>query len=371
MRPTVARAGGLPRWAPCRTPSSPTHASSTASATSATSATCSCATAASWRSAARCARPAPRSSTAAGRCSCRASPTRTSTRCRAASSGSRCDLSGLPVDRAAYLAHVASYAASRPDLDWVQGGGWAMAAFPGGLPTAAELDTVVADRPAVAGQPRPPRHVGQQPRARGSPASPATPPTRPTAASSATPTGEPTGMLHEGAMGLVLAVLPTATADELHAGLLDGQRHLLSLGITGWQDAIVGAYAGMQDTGPTYLRAAALGRPGRLGGRGAVVGARARAGAGRRAGGEAGGVLPRPVRRDLGQDHAGRRRRERHRGPRRALPRPVRARDDQHRPLLRRPGGAARHRRRPRRGRLPGARPRPRRPRRPRGARRA
>jgi predicted amidohydrolase YtcJ len=43
------------------------------------------------------------------------------------------------------------------------------------------------------------------------------------------------------------------------AGFLEGQRHLHSLGITAWQDAIVGAYSGMQDNGPTYLEAAQRG----------------------------------------------------------------------------------------------------------------
>jgi predicted amidohydrolase YtcJ len=69
-------------------------------------------------------------------------------------------------------------------------------------------------------------------------------------------------------MDLVLAVLPVPDADELYAGLLEGQRHLHSLGVTGWQDAIIGEYAGMQDTGPTYLRAV---RSGEL--TGTVVGA--------------------------------------------------------------------------------------------------
>ena len=49
--------------------------------------------------------------------------------------------------REEYLDLVASYAAAHPDLPWILGGGWAMAAFPGGTPTAADLDTVVPDRP--------------------------------------------------------------------------------------------------------------------------------------------------------------------------------------------------------------------------------
>ncbi|NPC42154.1 amidohydrolase [Nocardioides sp. zg-1230] len=169
-----------------------------------------------------------------------------------------CDLSELAVDSAAYLAHVAAYAASRPDLDWVQGGGWAMAAFPGGLPTAAELDSVVGDRPAALVNRD---HHGMWVNSRALEVAGITRDTPDPADGRVErdASGEPTGVLHEGAMDLVLDVLPVPDADALYAGLLEGQRHLLSLGITGWQDAIVGSYAGMQDTGPTYRRAARSG----------------------------------------------------------------------------------------------------------------
>lgn len=169
-----------------------------------------------------------------------------------------CDLSGLPIDRGAYLAHVGSYAASRPDLAWVQGGGWAMAAFPGGLPTAAELDTVVADRPAALVN-RDHHGMWVNTRALADAGITRDTPDPSDGRIERDAAGEPTGVLHEGAMDLVLAVLPVPDADELYAGLLEGQRYLHSLGVTGWQDAIVGAYAGMQDTGPTYLQAAQSG----------------------------------------------------------------------------------------------------------------
>ncbi|RYB92099.1 amidohydrolase [Nocardioides oleivorans] len=169
-----------------------------------------------------------------------------------------CDLSELPVDSAAYLAHVRAYAHDHPDRPWIQGGGWAMAAFPGGLPTASALDEVVADRPAalvnrdhhgawvntraleVAGITRdtPDPHDGRIERDAD---------------------GEPTGCLHEGAMDLLAGVAPVADDDEMYAGLMEGQRHLHSLGITGWQDAIVGTYSNMRDGGPTYARAADTG----------------------------------------------------------------------------------------------------------------
>ena len=80
--------------------------------------------------------------------------------------------------------------------------------------------------------------------------------------------GVPSGTLHEGAMRLVARLLPPTSESELMTALLDGQRYLHSLGITAWQDAIVGAYSGMSDNGPTYAAAA---RDGLLTGR--VVGA--------------------------------------------------------------------------------------------------
>src|SRR5690606_22463014 len=74
------------------------------------------------------------------------------------------------------------------------------------------------------------------------------------------PDGTPTGVLHEGAMDLVGLCAPRPTAADLDAALMDAQAHLFSLGITGWQDAIVGSYAGSDAQLPTYLSAARSGR---------------------------------------------------------------------------------------------------------------
>jgi predicted amidohydrolase YtcJ len=73
------------------------------------------------------------------------------------------------------------------------------------------------------------------------------------------PDGSPQGTLHEGAMDLVARLMPLPDAAEYTAGLVEGQRYLFSLGVTAWQDAIVGAYAGMADTGSTYVDAVASG----------------------------------------------------------------------------------------------------------------
>jgi hypothetical protein len=71
------------------------------------------------------------------------------------------------------------------------------------------------------------------------------------------PDGSPTGALHEAAMDLVDPPIPTA--EELDAGLAEGQRFLHSVGVTGWTDAIVGEYADLPDSLSTYLGAQAAG----------------------------------------------------------------------------------------------------------------
>lgn len=58
---------------------------------------------------------------------------------------------------------------------------------------------------------------------------------------------------------LVGRLLPALTSADGRAALLVAQEHLLSLGITAWQDAIVGAYLGRPDNLATYLDADAAG----------------------------------------------------------------------------------------------------------------
>ncbi|MDQ6688394.1 MAG: amidohydrolase, partial [Actinomycetota bacterium] len=68
--------------------------------------------------------------------------------------------------------------------------------------------------------------------------------------------GSPTGVLHEGAMNLVGRLLPSSDPEEYDLALVEAQRFLLSFGVTGWQDAILGSYAGLDDPSEVYLRAA-------------------------------------------------------------------------------------------------------------------
>lgn len=44
---------------------------------------------------------------------------------------------------------IREFSAANPSVSWIRGRGWNYGPFPGGLPTAAQLDAAVADRPAA------------------------------------------------------------------------------------------------------------------------------------------------------------------------------------------------------------------------------
>jgi predicted amidohydrolase YtcJ len=169
----------------------------------------------------------------------------------------RCDLSEAST-REEYLAAIKAYADSHPDLPWILGGGWAMAAFPGGTPLAADLDAVVRDRPVFL--PNRDHHgAWVNTRALELAGIDRDSPEPPHGRYERDVDGHPTGTLHEGAMQVVSDLAPGTTAEAYYEGLLAGQAYLHAMGVTGWQDAIVGEYAGMDDPGPTYLHAAQRG----------------------------------------------------------------------------------------------------------------
>jgi predicted amidohydrolase YtcJ len=156
-----------------------------------------------------------------------------------------------------YVAMVRAYAAGF-DGPWITGGGWAMAPFPGGTPSAADLDAAVPDRPVFLPN-RDPAGAWVNSRALELAGIAAEPPEPPDGRIERNPDGSPQGTLHEGAMDLVARLMPLPEPAEYAAGLVEGQRYLFSYGVTAWQDAIVGAYAGMADTGSTYVDAIANG----------------------------------------------------------------------------------------------------------------
>src|SRR5262249_60262547 len=59
----------------------------------------------------------------------------------------RCNLLGVR-SRQDCLDAVAAYSKTLPRNAWVLGGGWSLSSFPGGTPTAADLDAVTGGRPA-------------------------------------------------------------------------------------------------------------------------------------------------------------------------------------------------------------------------------
>lgn len=170
----------------------------------------------------------------------------------------RCDLSALHgVD--AYVGAVASYAREHPDVAWILGGGWAMDSFPGGSAGRESLDSLAVDRP-VCLMNRDCHAIWVNSRA-----------LELAGITDATPDprdgwierderGRPTGTLHDGAMELVARHVPAPTHEEQLEALLLAQRHLHALGITGWQDAIIGRYATMPDYLEVYRAAAERGQ---------------------------------------------------------------------------------------------------------------
>jgi len=169
----------------------------------------------------------------------------------------RCDLSEHST-RQEYVAAVASYAAANPEAPWILGGGWAMPAFPGGTPLAADLDAVVPDRPVFLLN-RDHHGAWVNSRALELAGVDRHTPDPPDGRIERDADGHPTGTLHEGATALVSRHLPRTTGADYRAALLAGQSYLHSLGVTGWQDAIVGSYSGMDDPASTYVAAAASG----------------------------------------------------------------------------------------------------------------
>jgi hypothetical protein len=139
----------------------------------------------------------------------------------------------------------------------VLGSGWALETFAGGLPTATDLDSVCAGRAAFF--PNRDHHSAwvntiALERAKIDASTP-----DPFAGRiERDEFGNPSGALHDSAMGLVTRVLPATSPEELRAGLRAALARLHGHGITHWQDACVGTAGdiGVTDTFDTYVQAA-------------------------------------------------------------------------------------------------------------------
>ena len=191
-----------------------------------------------------------------------------------------------------------------------------MADFPGGIPHRDDLDRVVPDRPVFL-ESRDGHTAWVNSRALELAGVTADTPDPDDGRIERDADGRPGGALQEGATDLVERLLPADTPDELVAGLRLAQAELHALGITSWQDASVTperdevAYTTLAGRGELTARVVGCALVGRA--RGAeqieelVDAARADG--------------HRSLRADQRQADAGRRPRERHRRPPRAVPR--------------------------------------------------
>lgn len=150
-----------------------------------------------------------------------------------------------------YARLIRDYAASH-DSQWIVGAGWFGDVFEGGLPTRALLDELVPDRPAVFTS-----HDahGVWVNSRALEMSGITRDTPDPGAGRIVRDrfGEATGMLLDTAGEMVTSLIPPHAPSNLKTALLAAQQRLFSLGVTGWHDAILGAYLTLPDCLPTYL----------------------------------------------------------------------------------------------------------------------
>lgn len=142
--------------------------------------------------------------------------------------------------REQYLAAVAQFAHANPASPWIIGGGWAMEYFPGGNPRKEDLDAIVPDRPVFLMN----RDIhGAWVNSRALEIAGITADTTDPADGHIVRdpvTGEPTGMLHEGAAyRFDEDIVPRPSRRDWEDAIRNAQVHLHSLGITAWQDAWV------------------------------------------------------------------------------------------------------------------------------------
>ncbi len=155
----------------------------------------------------------------------------------------RCDLrepdSRPPLTSDELVEVLRAYSAAHPDDPWLLGSGWYMGSFAHGTPHRTLLDSAVGDRPAFV-----PNRDGHSAwvttRALELAGVTAATPDPSDGRIERDPDGTPSGVLHEGAMGLVQRVIPPDHQEDFEAGLLHAQAKLHRFGITAWQDAIVG-----------------------------------------------------------------------------------------------------------------------------------
>lgn len=131
---------------------------------------------------------------------------------------------------------IRDYAAANPKAAWVVGRGWNYSAFPGALPTRAQLDAVVPDRPAL--MTAYDGHTGwANSRALALAGITRDTPDPPNGVIVKDAKGEPTGALKEAAQGLVRRLVPPPTDEERYRALKKRLAQAASYGLTSVQNA--------------------------------------------------------------------------------------------------------------------------------------
>ncbi len=171
----------------------------------------------------------------------------------------QCNLSDA-YSREEYRRIIRTYAEEHPDEPWIMGGGWSLDIFPGGNPHTGDLDDIAPDRPVYLTN-RDGHDAWVNSRALEMAGLTRATPDPPDGRIERDEDGEPSGTLHEGAKDLVFELTPEVTTEDWEEGLRVAQEYLHSLGITAWQDAIVGghydsfdAYVGMAERGELTAR---------------------------------------------------------------------------------------------------------------------
>ena len=169
----------------------------------------------------------------------------------------RCDLSEAR-DAEETFAAIRAYADTHPDEEWISGGGWNMDAFANGTPSRHRLDELVPDRPVFlinadghgAWVNTRALELAGVDREASDPAD---------GRIEREPDGTPQGTLHEGAASLVGDLVPALSDEDGLRALLAGQARMHAVGVTSWQDAMVGSAHMGFDPLPAYLEAARSG----------------------------------------------------------------------------------------------------------------
>lgn len=168
----------------------------------------------------------------------------------------RCDLAGAASPEE-IDARVRRFASAQPG-PWVVGGGWDPTLFPPGGPRAVDLDALVGDRPALLLDAD--HHAAWANTAALALAGiDARTPDPADGRIEREATGAPSGTLRDGAVQLVARLLPEPPTEDIARGILRLSRQLLAAGVTGWQEAALGAYGGFPDFTDAYLHLLAAG----------------------------------------------------------------------------------------------------------------